>query len=125
MYWHKLLDEIGNREIPNKNIFTTIMEQTSNYSAQALKEQKPNLSYKLGADYQNVYFTYREAQCMLYILKGHTFNSIGNELQLSPRTIEFYVKNMKKKVGCKTKYQLIDIVLASDFLKNISDKGLV
>ena len=31
------------------------------------------------------------------------------------------LKNMKKKIGCKTKYQLIDIVLTSDFLKIVKE----
>ena len=34
---------------------------------------------------------------------------------LSIRTVEFYVKNMRQKVGCSTKAELINIVANGDF----------
>jgi DNA-binding CsgD family transcriptional regulator len=56
---------------------------------------------------------------MTWLLKGKTINSIATILNLSPRTVEYYVKNMKAKIGCRTKFELIDLVYASEFMKSM------
>ena len=38
-----------------------------------------------------------------------TLNEIGKKLNLSPRTIEFYLQNARKKVACGTKTELIKL----------------
>lgn len=73
--------------------------------------------YGLGEKFKDVYFTKREADCMTRLLRGKTIEGVAKELDLSPRTVEFYIKNMKKKLNCKTKFELIDLVLESDFLR--------
>ena len=80
---------------------------------------KPLSIYGLGDRYNAVYFTRREAECMVLLLKGKTINGVATTLKLSPRTVEYYVKNMKSKLGCKTKFDLVDIVYASDFMKAV------
>ena len=87
------------------------------------KSKKPRelAMYSLGNKYGRVYFTKREAECMVLLLKGKTINGVANNLNLSPRTVEYYVKNMKSKTGCRTKFELIDRVYASDFLQNLGD----
>ena len=76
-------------------------------------------AYSLGDKYGAIYFTKREAECMVLLLKGKTINSVASLLRLSPRTVEYYIKNMKAKLGCRTKFELIDKVYASEFLDNI------
>jgi len=56
---------------------------------------------------------------MIWLLKGKTINGVATILELSPRTVEYYIKNMKTKVGCRTKFELIDLIHASDFIKNV------
>lgn len=75
--------------------------------------------YELGAKCNGIYFTRREAECMVELLKGKTLSNVAITLGISRRTVEFYLKNMKVKVGCRTKFELIDFVNASEFLKNI------
>lgn len=84
-----------------------------------ISEGRPLARYELGAKYNGIYFTRREAECMVELLKGKTLSSVATILGISKRTIEFYLKNMKIKVGCRTKFELIDFVNASEFLKNI------
>ena len=38
--------------------------------------------------------------------------------ELNPH-LTVYLKNMKKKLNCRTKFELIALVVESDFLKNI------
>ena len=83
------------------------------------KKSRSLVAYGLGGKYGTAYFTRREAECMVLLLKGKTINSVADRLKLSPRTVEYYVKNMKSKLGCRTKFELIDMVYASDFLKNV------
>ncbi len=51
--------------------------------------------------------TIRENQCAYYLMNGMTAKEIGKELELSPRTIESYIDNIKRKLLCKNKAQLI------------------
>ena len=76
-------------------------------------------AYGLGSKYGDAYFTRREAECMVLLLKGKTINSVADILELSPRTVEYYIKNMKSKIGCRTKFELVDLIYASEFMKNI------
>ena len=52
-------------------------------------------------------FTKREMDCVPYLLAGNSFKEIGTLLGLSHRTIEAYVKNMRMKIGAKTKRALV------------------
>jgi DNA-binding CsgD family transcriptional regulator len=80
---------------------------------------KSLVAYGLGSKYGRAYFTRREAECMVLLLKGKTINSVARILKLSPRTVEYYIKNMKSKLGCRTKFELVDLVYASDFMNNV------
>lgn len=66
--------------------------------------------YFLGETYEGIYFTKREIETLSYLLQGKTIPETGKMLRLSARTIEFYVKNMKLKIGAKSKNDLLDRV---------------
>jgi DNA-binding CsgD family transcriptional regulator len=50
----------------------------------------------------------RELECLFCILRGMTAKQIGERIQLSKRTIESYIENIKNKFGCRTKSELFD-----------------
>jgi len=52
-------------------------------------------------------FSIREIQCAERLLHGYTIKMIGQELKLSPRTIEGYIKSVKQKTGALNKADLI------------------
>ncbi len=60
----------------------------------------------------------REIQCLRYIAMNYTFKEIGKMLHLSPRTIETYVNNLKIKLGCEKRSELI--TFANDYGLNIA-----
>ena len=74
----------------------------------------------LGSSYPNVYFTRREIDCMIHLLKDKTVSEVASEIGLSRRTVEFYVNNMKSKLMTKRKKELINKVRKSDFLTEIA-----
>ena len=112
-YWELILDEVLHKK--SVRYFTTVSKQAKR---QTKKRGKLRM-YKLGDKFKNIYFTEREAECMVYLLRGKSIRNVAGILHLSPRTVEFYVKKMKKKLECGTKFELIDKVAETDFLKNV------
>lgn len=121
MYWEALLEETLKEKSPSPIL--------NNYSSippeQAIGDYTPghkndSKKFFLGAPHEHIYFTGREAQVMVQLMHGKTISAVAAVLELSPRTIEFYVKNMKTKLACRTKSELIGKVFASDFVRNIN-----
>jgi DNA-binding CsgD family transcriptional regulator len=73
--------------------------------------------YKLGDKFPGIYFTQREAETMALVMRGKKGDDIADILGLSPRTIEYYLERMREKLEADTKFELIDVVLTSDFPK--------
>ena len=123
--WNDVLDEVFRRKARGQkaSILSDTDKECETLSNSASKKRLQNKSsltrYKLGANYKGIYFTKREAECMKWLLVGKTHSSIATILKLSPRSIEYYISNMRTKLGCRTKYQLIDLVRASEFMKNV------
>jgi DNA-binding CsgD family transcriptional regulator len=76
--------------------------------------------YHLGKPYPGIYFTQREVECLVHLLDGCTMVGVAKILRLSPRTVEFYVKNMRMKVGAATKLELLLIMERIGFTKDLN-----
>ena len=124
--WNDVLSEVMQRKADRQKI-GLFSASDAEYEAYHIETRKKLLAkkgryirYGLGNRYGQAYFTKRESECMVLLLKGKTIDNVATEFNLSPRTIEFYVNNMKSKVGCRTKSELIGLVYASEFIKNIN-----
>ncbi|MCK4870852.1 MAG: helix-turn-helix transcriptional regulator [Gammaproteobacteria bacterium] len=120
MYWETVLNEVINRKINSEFRFTNFgcmatVNRNKKDGKKLLNRRKPE-GFKLGNKHPDVKFSRREAECMVKFLQGMTMRDTAEALELSPRTVEFYVKNMRQKVGCRTKSELINIVANSDFV---------
>jgi len=117
--WDDVTDEV--RTNSQKTGFS---EDGDTFRTEAEKKQVPKkrvgILVGLGAKYSTEYFTKRETECMVWLLRGKTIVSVAAILKISPRTVESYIKNMKEKFACRTKFELIDLVRASDFIKNVN-----
>lgn len=49
----------------------------------------------------------REGECLFYVLQGKSARQIAELLHLSKRTVETYYQNIKNKLGCETKTELL------------------
>ncbi len=79
------------------------------------KKKKSQDRYYLDCENDDTYLTRQEARCMVCFLRGATVSAAADILELSPRTVEYYVNNMKKRLGCNAKYELIQLVIESGF----------
>lgn len=77
-----------------------------------------NRTYSLGEPYTAVSLTQREADCVYHLLQGTTFTQVAEVLQLSTRTVEYYVNNIKKKLDCRKKQEVVEKILKTQFLDN-------
>ena len=57
----------------------------------------------------------RESECVCYILRGMTTKQMANVMCLSPRTIEGYILNIRNKLDCKNRYEIMSKVLGDSF----------
>lgn len=53
----------------------------------------------------------RELQCIFYLLNGDTAKMIAENLSLKPKTTQSYLENIKSKLNCQTKSELIKKVI--------------
>ena len=66
-----------------------------------------NATYEIH-DYSDFGLSTRESECYFYLLRGYTAKAIGLKLAISHKTVEFYLTEVKRKLHCHTKTQLIE-----------------
>ena len=125
-YWEAVLDEVMHKEDESfqfrfTDIGRSLLRERNRQQRQAPTEKpRPTTQmYFIGDAFEGVYFTRREAQTLFHLLQGKTIPEVGRSLNLSARTIEFYVKNMKLKIGVKSKVELLDKLRHTDIIKQL------
>ena len=84
---------------------------------------KPKKKYTrifLGPEFPGIYLTAREEECAIYLMQGSTLKEIAQALDLSPRTVEFYLKNIKNKLNCRTKFQMMRALIITTWYRELS-----
>jgi len=64
--------------------------------------------YIIGGQYKSYQLKKRESQCLFYLIRGYTAKEIAAKLYLSPKTIEYHIEQLKEKLHCKKRYELIE-----------------
>lgn len=113
-YWENVLDAVM-----QKNAVICYEDEIAHE-----KEKRDLRTYYLNHPYSDVYLTRREAECLFWLVQEYTINETAFEMNLSPRTVEYYVKNIKIKLCCETKRKLINTILQSDLLLQLEKEGL-
>lgn len=78
-------------------------------------------SYMLNAVFNNIKLTERQSEVLFYILRGKTAKQIARYLNLSSRTVEEYLSQLKYKFNAGNKHDLIDKAIAEGFLNTIPE----
>lgn len=76
--------------------------------------------YYLLPNKPEIYLTQREAECSVLVLAGCTNKIIAAHMESSPRTVEFYLKNIRTKLACYSKAHLTRRLHELDFLSLIT-----
>jgi len=63
-------------------------------------------------------FSKRELDCIEHFTLGATIRETADKLLISPRTVETYLENIKDKLGCNKKSELISKLLKNGFVQS-------
>lgn len=66
---------------------------------------------------RNIHLSVREIECIKLTVRGKTAKEIANLLNISYRTVESYLENIKSKLKINSKRELIDLVMQAIFEK--------
>lgn len=69
--------------------------------------EKAEISLDLGSEFDRAFLTPRELECARLIIIGKTTKEIARDLNISPKTVEIYITNIKNKTNCHYKNDLI------------------
>ena len=81
-------------------------------------------SYQVGIEFKNTTLTPRELECLYFLVRGKTITAISVLLNLSKRTVEHYIDNIKVKLNCGSKAALIEYLIEHNFIDFIPDSIL-
>ena len=65
-----------------------------------------------------VSLTPRELETLCLVMRGKTLAKVAVDMELSPRTVEYYFLTIKRKMGCRTKAQLMAWVIRYKLLRD-------
>jgi DNA-binding CsgD family transcriptional regulator len=74
----------------------------------------------LGKAFPTVYLTVREAE-IAQLLSDFKYREIANLMNISRRTAEYYALNMKKKLGCSSKRQMIQVLETTGVVEKLKE----
>lgn len=117
-YWKAIIQEVINKKNSNYPLRLTNTVARNDPDNDIEKPVKVIQRYYLSEPYEKVYFTYQEARCLLHCKKNSRYRAISQALNISERTVEFYLKNMRSKLSCKTKKELLNVTEKGKFFRH-------
>lgn len=134
MYWDQVLTEVLRKNLPQQNcLVTSVNEYTTQADKAKTTRRKAGKSSKntrqkfyLGPCQPGIYFTLREMQTIEQIIAGKNVPQTADALGTSTRTIEFYIRNMRGKLNCPHRADLVSKILRCEikFISPPSDTQL-
>ena len=91
-------------------LFPTHMTTNTNFNAPDFSEnQRIDLLMSIRAIKKHHHLTEKELCCLKHLAYGKSIKEIASILNNSPRTIETHLSNIKAKIGCFSKSQMLDV----------------
>lgn len=78
----------------------------------------------LGPLYNNLLLSFKEARVLYFLLLGYSTSKISKTLFLSPNTINYHIKNLKYKLQCSSKGELVEKSVMSGISFTLFDRFL-
>ena len=127
-YWNSVLDEVLQKNEQRAFFYTNRgrLDDAFYLPAVLMDSKKPTRrrNYFLDHPFEDIHLTPREAETMFWIAQDYTLAATAHKMSLSSRTIEFYVKNMKAKLCCANKKEMIKKILQTNLLQQLEQDGL-
>ncbi len=100
----------NNLSVLNKNVFDYIptLSDESFQEAKFLSGIKID-KFKINIDGKEINISKREAECIEHISNNRTFKETANLMAISPRTVEYYIRNIKQKTNCFNSRSLVNM----------------
>lgn len=102
------------------DIYRVISLMKNQTSTKKLEEQ---FSYILNQGFPDIKLSNRETEILFFLLRGNTAKQIAEILNLSSRTIESYFEQIKDRLKCNTKSEVIEKGIFLGYM-NILPKSL-
>ncbi len=102
------------QEVMANDFLTHIYHTDKKYKPQAV-------NYRIGSS-NTRNLSEREMECLFYLLRGMSARAIAECLQLSKRTVETYIENIKNKFGCDTKAILLVQAVTEGYMDIIPEQ---
>jgi DNA-binding CsgD family transcriptional regulator len=109
-------------DVSNIKIF--IGFQSLSYADNKIIYKPEPSTYILNSEHCPLPLSTRQQECLFWLIRGKTMKEIAYLLNLSERTIEAYIDNIKYKLGCYTKGQIIEKAIDAGFLYYIPERFL-
>lgn len=114
LYWQAVRNEFYNRYAKDYSFCYTTLRYYPDEPASSQATPTKRQTYPFSDD-GALYLTQREADCIYFLIQGLTIRETAEELLLSPRTVEFYLKRIKDKFKQPNKKQLLMTLQASPY----------
>lgn len=110
-------------DVSHNTRLTNLLLHIDPHMIDAIKQQK-QCSYSIENTYASINTTPREMECLFFMLRGNTAKKIASMLNLSPKTVESHIENIKHKARCSSREQLIEKCI-TEGLVNIIPRSLL
>ena len=93
-----------------------------------IKRKKEKVRHRVGRkksdrhyvrDVRGIYLTSREAESCCLAARGCTIRETAIRMELSPRTVEFYLANARRKLNVSSKGELLQVLYENDFFQQL------
>lgn len=79
-------------------------------------------NYTLGHHHNKFELTTRECECVFLLIRGKTAKEIASLLSLSKRTVESYIENIKNKMNCQNKAEILVKAISNGYQNQIPSR---
>lgn len=114
MYWNRLIHEAMRQEASHAPGFKQWWEQV-----RSRMELRERATYDLIGDLEGVRLTQREAECVVEASLGYTNKETARHLQISPRTVEYYLQNVRMKTQSDNRFDMLSKMIKTGALAHL------
>lgn len=132
-YWARVLKEV--QQNTNGRDECVAIHRPANHKCAVLdvielcdNAYQPVVQIGLGKKYPKVKLSRREAETLFCFLEDFHIPDIATALDISSKTVEYYLRNIRDKLNLKRRVQMVRAVCNSDFMDNYRQavkKGLL